>query len=126
MSFFKNYLRKIFSFKVDTPEPEKIHSKEAIMDSVWQDKVVSEQAVFQNISHLRILFGNHAIKTFSKRGYQWQLNAEINTDPLSSPENDINSQSIAKTSTLSQVKPSNYWPLISLFCLLLPVSSIAS
>ncbi len=26
MSFFKNYLRKIFSFKVDTPEPEKIHT----------------------------------------------------------------------------------------------------
>jgi DNA-binding winged helix-turn-helix (wHTH) protein len=51
-------------------------SKENILSAVWQDKVVSEQAVFQNISHLRILFGNNAIKTFSKRGYQWQLNVE--------------------------------------------------
>jgi hypothetical protein len=34
---------------------------------------VSEQVVFQNISHLRAIFGNDAIKTFSKRGYQWQL-----------------------------------------------------
>ena len=51
-------------------------SKENILSAVWQDKIVSEQAVFQNISHLRILFGNNAIKTFSKRGYQFQLSVE--------------------------------------------------
>ena len=54
-------------------QSDKVHSKEDILSQVWQDKVVSEQAVFQNISHLRNLFGNEAIKTFSKRGYQWQL-----------------------------------------------------
>jgi DNA-binding winged helix-turn-helix (wHTH) protein len=54
-------------------QPERVFSKEDILAEVWQDKVVSEQAVFQNISHLRGLFGNSAIKTFSKRGYQWQL-----------------------------------------------------
>ncbi|QBG34626.1 winged helix-turn-helix domain-containing protein [Litorilituus sediminis] len=52
---------------------DEVLNKEAILDLVWQDKVVSEQAVFQNISHLRNLFGNAAIKTFPKRGYQWQL-----------------------------------------------------
>jgi len=51
-------------------------SKEDILSHVWQKKVVSEQAVFQNISHLRSLFGVDAIKTFSKRGYRWELDIE--------------------------------------------------
>lgn len=56
--------------------PDRVLSKENILSSVWQDKVVSEQVVFQNISQLRSLFGDDAIKTFPKRGYQWQLNTE--------------------------------------------------
>ncbi len=55
-----------------------IHSKDAIMDSVWKDKVVSEQVVFQTISQLRALFGSDAIKTFSKKGYKWQLDIVLN------------------------------------------------
>lgn len=54
-------------------EPGAIHSKGAIMNDVWQGKVVSEQVVFQTISQLRALFGSKAIKTYSKKGYQWQL-----------------------------------------------------
>ena len=54
-------------------EPQRILSKDEILDRVWQDKVVSEQVVFQTISQLRSLFGNHAIRTYSKQGYQWQL-----------------------------------------------------
>ncbi|MCG7534635.1 winged helix-turn-helix domain-containing protein [Pseudoalteromonas sp. OOF1S-7] len=50
----------------------RVLSKDEILDEVWQGKVVSDQAVFQNISHLRSLFGNQAIKTYAKRGYQWQ------------------------------------------------------
>ena len=53
--------------------PDKIFSKDNIMDQVWKDKVVSEQVVFQNISQLRAIFGSDAIKTFSKKGYQWQI-----------------------------------------------------
>lgn len=56
---------------------EEVLNKEAILDLVWQDKVVSEQAVFQNISHLRNLFGNAAIKTYPKRGYQWQVEVRV-------------------------------------------------
>ena len=52
---------------------DKILSKAELLETVWPDKTVSEQVVFQNISHLRAIFGNDAIKTFSKRGYQWQL-----------------------------------------------------
>ena len=51
-------------------------NKEDILSYVWQEKIVSEQVVFQNISNLRNLFGNGAIKTFPKRGYQWQLEIE--------------------------------------------------
>lgn len=52
---------------------DKVLSKEDILSQVWEGKVVSEQAVFQNISHLRSILGGDAIKTFPKRGYQWQL-----------------------------------------------------
>jgi len=64
-------------------EPEHIHSKDAILDKVWQNKVVSEQVVFQTISQLRNIFGENAIKTFSKQGYKWQL-------PLIVQEQNVN------------------------------------
>ena len=63
-------------------EPEHIHSKESILDTVWQNKVVSEQVVFQTISQLRNILGEDAIKTFSKQGYKWQL-------PLIVKEQDV-------------------------------------
>ena len=53
--------------------PATIFSKQTILDHVWSDKVVAEQAVFQNISSLRAIFGERAIKTFSRKGYQWRL-----------------------------------------------------
>lgn len=56
---------------------QQVVSKEQILSQVWRDKVVSEQAIFQNISHLRAIFGNAAIKTFPKRGYQWTLPMEM-------------------------------------------------
>ncbi len=65
---------------------ETVLNKEDILSDVWQSKVVSEQVVFQNISNLRSLFGNNAIKTFPKRGYQWQLSTEvISQETLSKP-----------------------------------------
>jgi DNA-binding winged helix-turn-helix (wHTH) protein/tetratricopeptide (TPR) repeat protein len=50
-----------------------ILSKDQILDEVWGEQSVSEQVVFQNISQLRSIFGRNAIKTFPKKGYQWQL-----------------------------------------------------
>ena len=52
---------------------DQVVTKEQILSEVWRDKVVSEQAVFQNISHLRNVLGNDSIKTFPKLGYQWTL-----------------------------------------------------
>lgn len=54
-------------------EPHKVHNKNVILEYVWPDRVISEQVVFQNISYLRALFGNASIKTFVKKGYQWQF-----------------------------------------------------
>lgn len=56
--------------------PAQVYSKEQILAAVWQDKVVSEQAVFQAISNLRQQFGEAAIRTFPKKGYQWQIATE--------------------------------------------------
>jgi DNA-binding winged helix-turn-helix (wHTH) protein len=59
--------------------PQTVLSKDAILENVWVGKVVSEQAVFQAISNLRSLFGDDAIKTFPKKGYQWQLPLQPNS-----------------------------------------------
>lgn len=58
-------------------QPNKIHTKAEILEYVWPDRVVTEQVIFQNISHLRAILGDDSIKTFSKKGYQWQLPVEI-------------------------------------------------
>jgi len=68
--------------------PKKIFSKEDILTAVWQSKVVSEQVVFQNISQLRAILGDEAIKTFPKKGYQWQLELrviEVSSEKLKTP-----------------------------------------
>lgn len=63
-------------------EPNKLFSKEEILDKVWAGKIVAEQAVFQNIRNLRAIFGEESIKTFSKKGYQWQLPiTQVGVDP---------------------------------------------
>jgi len=58
-------------------DSDKVHSKADILEAVWPDTYVSDQVVFQNISHLRALFGSEAIRTFVKKGYQWQLETNI-------------------------------------------------
>jgi len=57
-------------------DPDRVFSKEDIFTLVWQDRVVSEQGIFQTISELRSIFGDTAIKTFPKKGYQWQISLE--------------------------------------------------
>jgi len=112
-------------------QADTVLSKEEILSLVWQDKVVSEQAIFQNISHLRSLFGNEAIKTFPKRGYQWQLVTEIipvatastqdkNTanEPKFTTDLDQNiALPTASTATSTQAK--NYWPYVLSVCIVI-------
>jgi len=80
-------------------------NKEEILSLVWPNKIISEQAVFQNISHLRNLFGVDAIKTFPKRGYQWQLEfVSPNLQPT------VEKAQISHHSTsLKQAAKRSYW-----------------
>ncbi|MFC3122751.1 winged helix-turn-helix domain-containing protein [Agaribacter flavus] len=81
-------------------------SKAQILDAVWEGKAVSEQVVFQNISHLRALFGNGAIKTYPKKGYKWTLafekraaappNTPVQDEPLIDFSNDNHGKSLSK------------------------------
>ena len=72
-------------------DPQKLFSKEEILDKVWAGKFVAEQAVFQNIRNLRAIFGEESIKTFSKKGYQWQLPiTPVYDDP------DVNSVAVSE------------------------------
>ena len=70
---------------------DKIHKKSEILDFVWPDRVVTDQVVFQNISYLRSLFGSDAIKTFTRKGYQWQISLEFVVDDEESPTNEVKS-----------------------------------
>lgn len=87
-------------------------NKEDILSYVWPNKVVSEQVVFQNISHLRQRFGNDAIKTFPKRGYQWQIKTLVVTSPLEESSESSN-QAIQTINNKRLI-----WPVIFCFALL--------
>jgi DNA-binding winged helix-turn-helix (wHTH) protein len=72
-------------------DSDKIHSKENILAFVWPDRVVTDQVVFQNISYLRSLFGSNAIKTFTRKGYQWQLPLELDEGEEKYPPEELTS-----------------------------------
>jgi DNA-binding winged helix-turn-helix (wHTH) protein len=97
-------------------------SKDDILSHVWHDKIVSEQVIFQNISNLRNLFGNNAIKTFPKRGYQWQLKVEVFSsvgDNTSDSHNAQNiSDSLLKPASLMPKKAHSLWQFAVLACIL--------
>jgi len=101
-------------------------NKEDILSYVWPNKVVSEQVVFQNISHLRNRFGNTAIKTFPKRGYQWQINAQvINCDSkvhsIADKCTESSNQSVQSVQSINKNKQF-IWPVISIlaiFCIVI-------
>ncbi|KKO46125.1 transcriptional regulator [Arsukibacterium ikkense] len=105
---------------------DNVVSKADILCHIWQNKVVSEQAVFQNISHLRNLFGNDAIKTLSKRGYQWQLTTELAAEdnPPTADARHFPLPSPPPSTAAARVKKPAYWGyavLASMVLLLLSV-----
>jgi DNA-binding winged helix-turn-helix (wHTH) protein len=101
-------------------QSKKVLSKEDILSHVWKDKVVSEQAVFQNISHLRGLFGSDAIKTFPKRGYQWQLNSEKTPQALSLADcdTDLSNAGNSNNDTKTSINKNNSTKILRLFAVL--------
>ncbi len=107
----RNNEAKLLAFFLASPE--QVYSKEAILENVWTGKVVSEQAVFQAVSNLRALFGEEAVKTFPKKGYQWQI--PLHADELSINEITGDSVLIAQPRKL----PYGLWALalLGIFCL---------
>lgn len=75
---------------------QSILTKDQILAEIWGQQCVSEQVVFQNISQLRSLFGRTAIKTFPKKGYQWQLPFEV--QPTAQTEQNTSSVITVKSS----------------------------
>jgi len=62
-------------------DPQRVFSKTQILENVWAGKSVAEQSIFQNISNLRNIFGDDAITTHPKKGYQWQIPLESAPEP---------------------------------------------
>lgn len=54
--------------------PQQVCSKETIMNAVWENSFVEDQAVFQSINEIRRKFAPTAvIQTYPRRGYAWLL-----------------------------------------------------
>jgi len=102
-------------------QADTVLNKEDILSQVWQNKIVSEQVVFQNISHLRNLFGNDSIKTFPKRGYQWQLTTKPTSSETQYTTSNQHSQHISDLSHQSLLsipaKKRPFWQLAVLGCI---------
>ena len=98
--------------------PEKIFSKDEILDWVWSGRSVSEQVVFQNISQLRAIFSDAAIKTFPKRGYQWQITVE-NKNNAVSDDRKASESALQQTNKMNTKK----WQFICLLVLFVFICS---
>ncbi len=88
-------------------DTQSVHSKTEILDNVWAERVVTDQVVFQNINALRSLFGNDAIKTFSKKGYQWQLPVTVEV----SERSEANADETGDTQTTQKAQYYKVTPL---------------
>lgn len=54
--------------------PQQVCSKEAIMNAVWENSFVEDQAVFQSINEIRRKFApTSVVQTYPRRGYAWLL-----------------------------------------------------
>lgn len=103
-------------------------NKDDILSHVWHNKVVSEQVVFQNINHIRNRFGNDSIKTFPKRGYQWNLSTEVilpdtkNTSANNSTQVKLESSRQPTESTHGNKRL--FWQLAIFACVIFTTGSI--
>ena len=52
-------------------------SREELFETVWPDRVVTEQSLFQCIAEIRAVCGKETIRTYPGRGYRWRGNQRI-------------------------------------------------
>lgn len=90
-------------------QPQRVCSKEAIMNAVWENSFVEDQAVFQSINEIRRKFAPTAvIQTYPRRGYAWLLATTSQPTSQSQPQ------------TQTAMKPSKLnWQLLSVVVALL-------
>ena len=83
--------------------PQQVCSKETIMNAVWENSFVEDQAVFQSINEIRRKFAPTAvIQTYPRRGYAWLLATMSQPTSQSQPQ------------TQTAMKPSKpRWQLLS-------------
>jgi DNA-binding winged helix-turn-helix (wHTH) protein/preprotein translocase subunit SecG len=94
--------------------PDSVFSKEDIFSKVWSGKVVTEQAIFQNISRLRNIFDNHAIINHPKKGYQWNIAL---TPPLDEVKPEVYKDSLFQDASTGKI--TNKYTVILLSLLLI-------
>jgi len=93
--------------------PEQVHSRDELLDHVWQGMVVSDEALTNAIIKLRKAFNDDArhpkfIETLSKRGYRLiatvspQQPLDESTDPQTHLEPDTNQEMTSIRECFSQ------------------------
>jgi DNA-binding winged helix-turn-helix (wHTH) protein/tetratricopeptide (TPR) repeat protein len=87
---------------------QEVCSKEQIMDAIWENSFVEEQAVFQSINEIRRKFEpSVVIQTYPRRGYRWVLPVALHaSNQFKKPEQLIK-------------HPKSHWLLISFLVALL-------
>lgn len=52
-------------------------SRDELFETVWPDRIVTEQSLFQCIAEIRAICGKETIRTYPGRGYRWRGNRRI-------------------------------------------------
>jgi DNA-binding winged helix-turn-helix (wHTH) protein len=92
-------------------DPDSVFSKDDIFSNVWSGKVVTEQAIFQNISRLRNIFDNQSIINHPKKGYQWNIAL---TSPSDEVKPDVDGLSLTQKASTGKVTNKYVFILLSL------------
>ena len=73
--------------------PSQVFSKESILQQVWPDAIVEEQAIFQSINEIRKAFAPiEVIKTYPKKGYAWVFTSGPSATPKIQSKRSVISQ----------------------------------
>ena len=58
-------------------DPGEFVSRDELMTAGWDETEVTNDSLRQVITYLRKLFGEHAIRTLTRRGYEWTLQPDV-------------------------------------------------
>jgi len=131
LSLYKNELKiairpKTFSLlHIFLKNPQRVISKQTILETVWDDVLVSDQVLFQTIRELRNIFeGTEVIKTVPRKGYCWLLIVEKcveDNTPSPVPPNKVEQQNLTQSGLpyLKNIKKYSTLLVLSIFLLVI-------